>query len=86
MSEAKLPGYANRAVDVDRRQDEAERQCAALDEELTIIGTLRWPPLCEGMWFAAACHTEMALQLAALRAMESSVAQSVLGRSPTEAF
>jgi hypothetical protein len=31
-------------------------------------------PLHEGMWFATTCHTEMALQLAMLWAVVSSVA------------
>jgi hypothetical protein len=43
-------------------------------------------PLCEGMWFSTACHTEMAKQLAMLWPAMSSVAQSVLGCSPTETF
>jgi hypothetical protein len=38
------------------------------------------------MRFAAACHTEMAMQLAVLRAAVSSATQPVLGRLPTEAF
>jgi hypothetical protein len=43
-------------------------------------------PLHEGMCFAVACHTKMAMQLAALWVAMSLAAQSVLGRSSTEAF
>jgi hypothetical protein len=38
------------------------------------------------MWFAATCHTEMVIRLAALWAAVSLAVQSVLGLLPTEAF
>jgi hypothetical protein len=53
---------------------------------LTIVGTLKWGSLHEGMWFAAAYHTEMAMQLAVLWTTVSSGSQSVLGRSPSKAL
>jgi hypothetical protein len=38
---------------------------------LAIVGPSKQGPLPEKMWVAAACHTEMARQLAALRAQRS---------------
>jgi hypothetical protein len=78
MAEAKLPGLANKATDADRRRGEAERDCTALDEGLTllqimgsklcftIVGPPKQGPLHEGIQFAASCHIEMAMQLAML--------------------
>jgi hypothetical protein len=40
----------------------------------------------EGMQTATLCHTELAEQLAGIRATVSFVTQSILGRSPTEAL
>jgi hypothetical protein len=40
----------------------------------------------EGMQFAAAYHTEMAMRLAMFWAVVSLTAMSMLERSPTEAF
>jgi hypothetical protein len=37
MAEAKLPGLVDRAVDADRRCEEAEGECAGLVKELTIL-------------------------------------------------
>jgi hypothetical protein len=42
--------------------------------------------LSEGMRLAALCHAEMTKELAVLRAMVSSAADSTLGRSPNEIF
>jgi hypothetical protein len=42
--------------------------------------------LSEGMRHAALHHTEMVRELAALRVVVSSVAESTLGRSPNEIF
>jgi hypothetical protein len=53
---------------------------------LAIVGPLKWGPLPEGMRLGAACHTEMARQLAALWIVVFSTTQSVLGCSLTEAF
>jgi hypothetical protein len=43
-------------------------------------------PLHEGMRFAIACHTKVAMRLAALWAAVSSAAQSMLGRLPAKVF
>jgi hypothetical protein len=43
-------------------------------------------PLPEGMQVATARQIEMTMQLAELRAVVSSTAQSVLGHPPTRAF
>jgi hypothetical protein len=43
-------------------------------------------PLHEGMRFATACHTKVAMRLAVLWAVVSSAAQSMLGRLPTKVF
>jgi hypothetical protein len=54
-----------------------------------MLGHCRPPkagPLPEAMRVAFACHTEMARQLTVLQTVVSSVAQSVLGRSPIKAF
>jgi hypothetical protein len=40
----------------------------------------------EGMRHAALCHTEMARDLATLRAVVSSAAESALGCSPNDTF
>jgi hypothetical protein len=42
--------------------------------------------LSEGMQISSVCYTEMVEQLIVFRAAVSSAAQSVLRRSPTEAF
>jgi hypothetical protein len=42
--------------------------------------------LSEGMQIAIVCYTKKVGQLAAFRAVVSFVEQSMLGRSPTEAF
>jgi hypothetical protein len=78
MAEAKLPGLIDRAPDADWQRDKAEGQCKVLARELTllwirgselyltIVDTLQRGSLIEGMRFATACHTEMAMQLAML--------------------
>jgi hypothetical protein len=38
------------------------------------------------MWIVALCHTEMAEELAMLRAVVSSVVELMLGNSPNESF
>jgi hypothetical protein len=99
MAEANHQGFFDRAADIDRQWEDAEKQCQDLVQELTllqtrgsklclaIVGLPRvWGHLFEGMRIAIICHTEMARQLAALRATMSFVAQSILGCSPSEAF
>jgi hypothetical protein len=75
-------------VDIDRRRENAGRQCQNLVQELTLLQT-RGSDLChaivnpptvmghlsEGMRIAVIRHTEVAGQLATLRAALSSVAQ-----------
>jgi hypothetical protein len=46
----------------------------------------RRPPLHEGMGFAAAHHTEVAMRLSVLWAAVSLAAQSILGRLPVDVF
>jgi hypothetical protein len=50
------------------------------------VGAPPQDPLHEVMWFAATCHTEVAMLLAMLWVAVSSAAQSVLGCLPTQVF
>jgi hypothetical protein len=46
MAEAKLPGLVDRAVDADRRCEEAEGECAGLVKELTVLWVRGGSELC----------------------------------------
>jgi hypothetical protein len=86
-------------ANVERRMEESKRECREQVEELTllqtqgfklclaIVGPLRVRShLSEGMRIATLYHTKMVEELAALRAVISSVAVFVLGCSPTKPF
>jgi hypothetical protein len=53
---------------------------------LSIVGAPLQGPLHEGMQFAAAYHTEVAMRLVVLWAVVSSVAQFILGCLPADVF
>jgi hypothetical protein len=87
------------AVDVKRQWEVSEKGHQEHFEELTLLQT--WGSLLclsiighprvrnhlsEGMRIAALCHTEMARELAMLRAMVSSAVELALGRSPDATF
>jgi LPS sulfotransferase NodH len=78
---------------------DADIQCQELVQELILLQTRGsklwlaivglptvWGHLMEGMHSVIIRHTEMARKLTVLRAAVSSTMQSMLGRSPTEAF
>jgi hypothetical protein len=79
--------------------EEFERGHREQLEELTLLQTqgselcfaIVGPPqvrnhLSEGMWLAALCHTEMAIELDTLRTVVSSTVVLALGCSPDETF
>jgi hypothetical protein len=98
-AEANPQSLSSVVADVDRREEEAERDCWEWVQELTLLQT-QGSNLCQAivgplklrghlsnwMRIAAACHTEMVEQLTALQAVMSSAAQSMLGHSPTKPF
>jgi hypothetical protein len=98
MAKEKLMGLPDRVVDAKHWQEEAERQCATVAEELAllqirgselclaIVAPSIWDPLREGMWVTGTYQAEMVRQLGTLQAVVSSSPKSVLGSSPIEAF
>jgi hypothetical protein len=73
MAEANHQGFFDRAADIDRQWEDAEKQCQDLVQELTLLQTREselclaivglprvWGHLFEGMRIAIICHTEMA--------------------------
>jgi hypothetical protein len=89
----------DRAADINWRQEDAERQCLDMAQELIVqqarifelCQAIVSPPTVQGhlsewMRIAAIRHTEMVGQLSTLQAVVSSVVRFVLGRLSTEAF
>jgi hypothetical protein len=92
-------GLSDAAVVAERWREEFERGHREQLEELTLLQTqgselcfaIVGPPqvrnhLSEGMWLAALCHTEMAIELDTLRTVVSSTVVLALGCSPDETF
>jgi hypothetical protein len=86
-------------ADAERQWEVSERERQEQFEELSLLQiqgsevchAIAGPPrvrnhLCEGMQLAALSHTEMARELATLRAVVSSAAESAFGHSPDEVF
>jgi hypothetical protein len=97
MTKEKFLSLSAKPVKDERRWVAIEEQCECLVHELTLLslrgselcmtitGAPSQAPLYEGMWFAAARHTEVAMRLSALSEAVSLSAQSILGRLPVDA-
>jgi hypothetical protein len=99
LAEENSYGLFDAAADAEQQWEESERERQEQFKELTLLQTqgselcltIVGPPwvrnhLLEGMWITALPHTEMARELAALRAAVSSAAEFALRCSPNKTF